>query len=614
MRALVYIVNLTLLCHAVPALEIAGSITDPAGQPIPGASVWVVQDRQARRTVTGEDGRFILDGVRTQPACVVAAKEGFALAASMVHVIGIDPVSIPLPPPAELRLRIKNQAFMPVEGARIKSIRFPDAVGVALADLERAGFPSVRSDESGLLVFPGLPKDVPLDVVVAHRGSVETTLPYLQPSEDEQPVQLVPGTTLRGRVINAAGQGVPQARVAVIRTTGGDRQQTTEILTGPEGFYRAVLKPGACYLAARHADYASPAPRAFDVPLAEETVAEDIVLPEAHVIAGSVMYDSGEPCAGVSVAYLIDGGLYEDVYTQFDGRFRLQTPGLPGTLRVTPPAGWMLDTLADIPIRGQVVPRLTLDPVRLVPLPAIEGVAVDAGGEPQPGVLITSRNVSPKVWAITDEQGGFRVQLARAPVDPAALFTAEHGLRFLRGEFEVDFKSTQPVRVVLKAFEPDLTERKLEKGQNDMTELLGEEAPEIKCGAWFNSPPLTLEKLRGSVVALTFWGGFDERSLARDALEELRALADLLRETEDVVFIGIHDSGEEPEAIGRYVRALRLNFPVARDAEPFQTYAEYNVHYIPQTILVDRKGIVRYFQTDGRLLELIKSLRREGAG
>lgn len=612
MRALVYVVGLVLACQAGAALEIAGSITDPAGQPIAEASVWVVQDRHAQRVATGEDGRFALDGVLGQPAYVVAIKEGFALAASKVDVIGVDPVSIPLQPPADLHLRIKNQAFTPVEGARVKSIRFPGAVAVNLADLERAGFPSVRSDESGLLVLPGLPKDVPLDIVVAHRGYVETTLVYLQPSEDEQPVQLVPGTVVRGRVTDGAGQGVPRARLAVIRTTGDDRQEITEIQAGPEGFYRAILKPGACYLAARHADYASPAPRAFEVSLAQEMLVEDIALPEAHVIEGRVMYDNGDPCAGVPVAYLIDGGVYEDVYTQSDGRFRLQTPGLTGTVRVDPPAGWMLETLADIPIKGQVAPRLTLDPVRLARLPAISGVAVDANGRPQPGVLITSRNVSPKVWAITDEEGGFRVQLARAPVAPAASFAAEHGLRFLRGAFEVDFRDTQPVRVRLAAFEPDLAQRTLKKSQNDMSEFVGEPAPEIACGAWFNSPPLTLEELRGSVVALTFWGGFDKRALAHDALEELRALADLLREAQDVVFIGIHDCGKEPEEIGQYVRAHRLDFPVARDAEPFQTYGEYNVHYIPQTVLIDRNGVVRYFQTDGRLLELIKVLRREG--
>ena len=33
----------------------------------------------------------------------------------------------------------------------------------------------------------------------------------------------------------------------------------------------------------------------------------------------------------------------------------------------------------------------------------------------------------------------------------------------------------------------------------------GEPAPEIASGAWINSEPLTLKKLRGNVVLVEFW-------------------------------------------------------------------------------------------------------------
>ena len=35
--------------------------------------------------------------------------------------------------------------------------------------------------------------------------------------------------------------------------------------------------------------------------------------------------------------------------------------------------------------------------------------------------------------------------------------------------------------------------------------LLGHAAPEISGGPWLNSPPLTLNALRGRVVLLDFW-------------------------------------------------------------------------------------------------------------
>jgi hypothetical protein len=38
-----------------------------------------------------------------------------------------------------------------------------------------------------------------------------------------------------------------------------------------------------------------------------------------------------------------------------------------------------------------------------------------------------------------------------------------------------------------------------------VTTRVGEPAPEIAGGPWINSEPLTMEKLRGRVVAVEFW-------------------------------------------------------------------------------------------------------------
>jgi len=42
-------------------------------------------------------------------------------------------------------------------------------------------------------------------------------------------------------------------------------------------------------------------------------------------------------------------------------------------------------------------------------------------------------------------------------------------------------------------------------GGQAVTTRVGEPAPDITGGPWINSEPLTMEKLRGRVVAVEFW-------------------------------------------------------------------------------------------------------------
>jgi hypothetical protein len=45
----------------------------------------------------------------------------------------------------------------------------------------------------------------------------------------------------------------------------------------------------------------------------------------------------------------------------------------------------------------------------------------------------------------------------------------------------------------------------LPPGGQAVTTRVGQPAPEITGGPWINSEPLTMEKLRGRVVAVEFW-------------------------------------------------------------------------------------------------------------
>jgi len=279
-------------------------------------------------------------------------------------------------------------------------------------------------------------------------------------------------------------------------------------------------------------------------------------------------------------------------------------------IRVVPPPGFVTVDAADILITSGAESEVILNPIRLKTLPRIEGLVLGADDRPEPSVLISSLNLIPPTWTITDREGKFSIQLGKEPYEEKARFRAEHARRFLRGDFEVDFERLAPIEVRLERFKPNADRSDKEHGTDDLSLMLGKKAPEIACTVWFNSEPLQLENLRGKVVVLTLWGGFAEHGPARDRIEEVRALSQLLHDADDVVFIGVHDAASEPGDIWRYVKSYEITFPVGADAEPFLTFDRYHTNVIPQTFLIDKQGILRYMDVGGRLLELIKSLRR----
>jgi hypothetical protein len=312
-------------------------------------------------------------------------------------------------------------------------------------------------------------------------------------------------------------------------------------------------------------------------------------------------------------------GLYEETVTGPNGAFRLSVCPEPGTLRVFPPDGLLVrggnEVRLEVGSDDVHVPRIHLEP-----LPEIVGTVFAPGGSPEPNTLISSLDLDPPVWLIADPEGGFRIQLGRAPTGKAR-FRAEQALRFLRSDFEVDLHAPAAQEVSLAPFEPDLAAREGQGLTRGLADLVGAPAPELHCDAWFglarelesHPPPPSLEDLRGNVIVLTFWSGVDASGTGRFRIEELRALSDLFRfsGTDDVVILGVHDSMAAPEEVGQYVEDYRINFPVGKDVGSDGTFERYRIRSIPRTVLIDRAGVLRHFDVGGRLLELIKGLRRE---
>lgn len=590
--------------------EITGAVRDVREQPIAEAQVWVIQDHEARTTRTGPSGTFRFSEVRPGPAEFVALQDGFSVGGLAAHLMTPDSVKLVLVEPRELVLRVVDPEFQPISGAQVEEIFVGGLFRVPVGQLGDEGFPSLRTGPEGKVALALLPKGVPVGLRVSHHAFADVFLSFLPPGDEQRTIQMFPGYKLRGRVTNEQGVGVSGAYVTISPRTERIEQLPKEAVADPEGFFVAVVRPGSYFVTASHDAYAVPKPVVVEVQRDEQTLA-DLVLAEPRLIEGTVLNPDGQPFAGVWVAYLVGETLMRQTPTSEEGKFVFKVTSGEGRVRVIPPDGLMADKTSEAIVRIESEPRVVLDPIRLVALPEITGIVRGPEGQPAADVLISSVNLDPPLWAVPNEKGEFRVRLGRVSFDANVRFRAEHAFRFQRAEFSVDLRSIRAVEVQLRPFEPDLSPNDPTRAANNLQALADKPAPALACSQWLNCEPVELESLRGKVVVLTLWGGFADVGPARDRIEELRALYDLFRPAEDVAFVSVHDSGVEPDLARRYVDWYGVPFPVGFDKEAADTFDVYDVTVLPQTVLIDKQGILRYYDVDGRLLELIKSLRRK---
>jgi cytochrome c biogenesis protein CcdA/thiol-disulfide isomerase/thioredoxin len=123
----------------------------------------------------------------------------------------------------------------------------------------------------------------------------------------------------------------------------------------------------------------------------------------------------------------------------------------------------------------------------------------------------------------------------------------------------------------------------------------GVPAPEIiSGGAWFNSEPLQLSRLKGKVVLVDFWT-YSCINCQR-TMPYLRNWWDKYRD-KGLVIIGVHSPEFEFEKkVGNVRQAIsdfKLTYPIVQDNE-FATWRAYNNRYWPAKYLIDKDGNIRY--------------------
>jgi hypothetical protein len=598
------------------ALELRGLVRDYKGQPVNDARIWVSHDRQVFTAISDSDGHFSIQNLQVGKIEVVVLKSGHALGGKEGQLLGDDYVSIVLGKAFVLPMRIINSHYEPVNGARLRHMFINESFTVNVEDLIPLGFPSIRSNADGIMTLPYMPRFGYTSITVTHPDYAEGILPTFPISIGRDiPIVMVDGIKLRGRITDENDRGIPRARVAIAKLKGSGQRKLTEILTDSDGFYSVSVPPAHYIVAAMHGDYAAGKPATVWLRAGSPEVIADIQLLKSHPVYGRAVLESGEPAEMVRIEYRnSDGLITAETISDRDGQFSVFVPAGSGTLIVSPPKRLMTVAYHEIPIEIGAEDDLEIPDIALRPLPAITGVVQNKQGERIANAFVSTINIDPPVMTVTDEAGRFDIQLDSVVGINVIQIYAEHPRRFSRSVTTVDTSNFEPQELILKSFRPKLTFMP-ELAANNLSDLKDGPAPEWSCSDWFNLPDakdsISLADLKGKTVILTFWAGFDYNGRTQRRLKVLDYLFSVFGQDDNIAFVTIHDASLKPFEVELIVRKWDIPYPVGCDDEEFTSFKTYHINQIPQTVIIDPDGKLKYYEVEGRLHTLIKAMLRK---
>ena len=292
-----------------PGIELAGRVSDPAGEPLAEVEVWLVKTRgrsaslHPRRilrgkpaTATGEDGKFRIGELeRGESFHLFFDRPGYQTASLQgVEAPSPEPLAVVLEPASEVRGRVADTDGEPIAGA-VVNLQEPEAeVGsIEVRERQPGESRSVASDELGNFVIADLvPGEVEIDAIARGFQPSDPVRLDVAPGQviDDLLFTLERGAELQGRVTDTAGVGIAEAKLIIERASAE---------SDADGYYRlAGIPPGYRRLRIRHPGY-NRLQTELEIEPGSQTA--DWVLEGGWPVSGRVVKDDGTPIAGARV-------------------------------------------------------------------------------------------------------------------------------------------------------------------------------------------------------------------------------------------------------------------------------------------------------------------------
>jgi RNA polymerase sigma-70 factor (ECF subfamily) len=335
---------------------ITGRVVDGEGRPIAGAvlsmtplplaevhrlfdwakSEWEPIDRDRKEGTTGEDGRFLLQGIQPASHELTIKAEGRAPLLREVEAAAdeIDLGDLALPDPRSIEGRVVGPGARPVPGARVWAglARRTVEPGNQIVPERPAALVETSTDAEGRFRLGGLP---PGDFIVRAEMAdcADAVAGSVAAGTSDLDLVLGPGITVHGKILDAAtGSPVEGAEVRMgfssFRTASSDGRGLFVVRGMPpeEATY------GSSALRVLHPDYGTYAATVMVLGRGELAPLEIRLTSAAHDIEGDVKDAEGRPVANAQV-WLESSGA-ESGFTSPgdrtvsgpDGSFRLEEP------------------------------------------------------------------------------------------------------------------------------------------------------------------------------------------------------------------------------------------------------------------------------------------------
>ncbi len=291
-------------------MRVEGCVTDTEGKPVEGVELRFNPRRGGSlSTTSGEDGRYVLEGVEKERYTVVVMTEGwFTDTSSRLNVRSgasddahIHDVTVR--PTLTLQGFVYYAKDKPATAARVwitGGDRVLKSARGAGRDLE------TFTDSAGFWRLA----DLPANQTVSVRASIGTleakprTVKTSALPDTVLTLRLQPTVTVRGRVFDLDTRNiVPGASVRITARGGPGGRTARTVRTDANGEYVAYeLIPGGWNLMPVKRGYVAAAPREETLAKDDEVVEIDLMLDPGRAIAGTATDPSGRPLAKVWVS------------------------------------------------------------------------------------------------------------------------------------------------------------------------------------------------------------------------------------------------------------------------------------------------------------------------